>query len=120
MAHGELAAELGISKRRLYAWRELFRRLKETAQREGGQEQALERENRKLKEALATKVLEADFLQGVLRRIRGSTPAVQRLRRDCIYEEVPVMRSAAHQQYRVHVPSGAGQPGGVLPSLEAT
>jgi len=69
--HGELAAELGISKRQLYAWRELFRRLKETAQREGSRERALERENRKLKEALATKVLEADFLQGVLRRIEA-------------------------------------------------
>jgi hypothetical protein len=34
-------------------------------------ERALERENRKLKEALATKVLEADFLQGVLRRIEA-------------------------------------------------
>ena len=69
--HGELAAELGISKRQLYAWRDLFRRLKETAQREGSRERALERENRKLKEALATKVLEADFLQGVLRRIEA-------------------------------------------------
>jgi transposase-like protein len=69
--HSELAAELGISKRQLYAWRELFRRLKETAQREGSRERALERENRKLKEGLATKVLEADFLQGVLRRIEA-------------------------------------------------
>ncbi len=69
--HGGLAAELGISKRQLYAWRDLFRRLKETAQREGSRERALERENRKLKEALATKVLEADFLQGVLRRIEA-------------------------------------------------
>ena len=69
--HGELAAELGISKRQLYAWRDLFRRLKETAQREGSRERALERENRKLKEALAAKVLEADFLQGVLRRIEA-------------------------------------------------
>jgi len=69
--HGELAAELGISKRQLYAWRDHFRRLKETAQREGSRERALERENRKLKEALATKVLEADFLQGVLRRIEA-------------------------------------------------
>ncbi len=69
--HGELAAELGISKRQLYAWRDLFRRLKERAQREGSRERALERENQKLKEALATKVLEADFLQGVLRRIEA-------------------------------------------------
>jgi transposase-like protein len=69
--HAGLAAELGISKRQLYAWRDLFRRLKEGSQREGSRERALERENRKLKEALATKVLEADFLQGVLHRIEA-------------------------------------------------
>jgi transposase-like protein len=68
--HSDLAAELGISKRQLYAWRDLFRRLKDKA-REGSRERTLERENRKLKEALATKVLEADFLQGVLRRIEA-------------------------------------------------
>jgi transposase-like protein len=69
--HGVLAAELGISKRQLYAWRDLFRRLKDTTKREDSRERGLERENRKLKEALATKVLEADFLQGVLRRIEA-------------------------------------------------
>jgi hypothetical protein len=44
---------------------------KEKAHRELSRERVLERENRKLKEALATKVLEADFLQGVLRRIEA-------------------------------------------------
>jgi len=43
----------------------------EGAKAEGSRERALERENRKLKEALASKVLEADFLQGVLRRIEA-------------------------------------------------
>ena len=69
--HGLLAAELGISKRQLYAWRDHLRRMEQTTRREGSRERALERENRKLKEALATKVLEADFLQGVLRRIEA-------------------------------------------------
>ena len=69
--HTLLAAELGIHKRVLYAWRDLFRRLKDTTKREDSRERGLERENRKLKEALATKVLEADFLQGVLRRIEA-------------------------------------------------
>ena len=55
----------------LYSRREHLRRLEEKAKREGSRERALERENRKLKEALATKVLEADFLQGVLRRIEA-------------------------------------------------
>ena len=69
--HGALAAEVGITKRQLYAWRDQLRRLEQTSRREGSRERALERENRKLKEALATKVLEADFLQGVLRRIEA-------------------------------------------------
>lgn len=69
--HGKLAAELGISKRLLYSWRAQQIRLEKAAKAEGSRERALERENRKLKEALATKVLEADFLQGVLRRIEA-------------------------------------------------
>jgi len=69
--HGLLAAELGIDKRQLYSWRDQLRRLDEKAHRELSRERMLERENRKLKEALATKVLEADFLQGVLRRIEA-------------------------------------------------
>jgi hypothetical protein len=45
--------------------------LDEKTKRSGSRERALERENRQLKQALATKVLEADFLQGVLRRIEA-------------------------------------------------
>ncbi len=69
--HGLLAAEVGISRRQLYAWRADLRRKEQTTKREGSRERALERENRQLKAALATKVLEADFLQGVLRRIEA-------------------------------------------------
>jgi len=68
--HGELAAELGISTRQLYAWRDLFRRLKEMPQRES----ILQRENRKLKVALAARALEADFLKGVLRAGKTDMP----------------------------------------------
>jgi transposase-like protein len=68
---GPLAEELGIHLRLLHRWREEFRVLDRKAKREGGRERALERENRELKQALATKVLEADFLQGVLRRIEA-------------------------------------------------
>jgi transposase-like protein len=64
-----IAAELGVDRRVLYTWRAHVRRLDQKAHRELGRERALERENRELKQALATKVLEADFLQGVLRRI---------------------------------------------------
>jgi Transposase len=68
--HGVIAAELGVEKRQLYAWREQLWR-EEKAQLEQSRERALERENLELKQALATKVLEADFLQGVLRRIEA-------------------------------------------------
>lgn len=70
--HGALAAELGVSKRQLYAWRDQVRRLDQAgAVRPSSRERTLERENGKLKEALATKVLEADFFRGVLRRIEA-------------------------------------------------
>jgi len=69
--HGKLAAELGVCKRLLYVWRAHEERLEKAAKAESSRERALEAENRKLKEALATKVLEADFLQGVLRRIEA-------------------------------------------------
>ena len=68
--HRELAKELGIQKKQLYEWREQLRRLGKEPFAEG-QEQPLERENRQLREALARKVLEADFLQGAWRRIEA-------------------------------------------------
>jgi transposase-like protein len=75
MTHVVLAAGLGIEKRQLYAWRRELRRLEEKAlgvqNRERSRLQVLERENVRLKQALATKVLEADFLSGVLRRIEA-------------------------------------------------
>ena len=46
-------------------------RLEQAEEPEASRQRAVERENRRLKEALATKVLEADFLQGVLRRIEA-------------------------------------------------
>src|ERR1035438_8286844 len=76
--HGKIAKELGISKRLLYVWRAHQLRLEKAARAENSGERALERENRKLKEALATKVLEADFLQGVLRRIEAPRPPGRR------------------------------------------
>jgi transposase-like protein len=69
--HKQLAAELGISKTLLYSWRKHLWSLEKTAGAADTRERALEREVRQLKEALATKVVEADFLQGVLRRIEA-------------------------------------------------
>lgn len=41
--HGKIAAELGISKRRLYTWRDHFRKLVKAALAATSKERALER-----------------------------------------------------------------------------
>ncbi len=69
--HAQLAREMGISKRLLYSWRKHLWRVEQAQEPEATRLRALELENRQLKETLATKVLEADFLQGVLRRIEA-------------------------------------------------
>jgi transposase-like protein len=69
--HGKLAKELGISKRQLYTWRAYVLRLERAAKADTRKERELERENLRLKAALATRVLEADFFKGVLRRIEA-------------------------------------------------
>ena len=68
-SHLELARELGIHKRQLYEWRVQLAGQEVAPLPVPEREQRLERENQQLREALATKVLEADFLQGALRRI---------------------------------------------------
>jgi transposase-like protein len=68
--HQDLADELGVDRRQLYAWRLQVRREAEGPVGEG-QEQQLKREVRQLREALGRKVMEADFLRGALRRIEA-------------------------------------------------
>jgi transposase-like protein len=74
--HGKLARELGISKRQLYTWRSYVQRLERAAKADTRKERELERENLRLKAALATRVLEADFFKGVLRRIEAQRQPV--------------------------------------------
>ena len=72
--HAKLAAEIGIPQRQLYSWRKDLKKLEQEEPeqvRGGSREKRLERENEQLKQALAKKVVEADFLQGVLRRIEA-------------------------------------------------
>lgn len=69
--HTAVAKELGVATRLLYRWREEMRVLDRTAKRELSGEQALELENRQLKQALGAKALEVDFFTGVLRRIEA-------------------------------------------------
>ena len=66
---GDLAAELGVDRRGLYRWRaRLGGRLADPAREREG---ALRQEVARLKQALAEKVLEVDFLQGALHKIEA-------------------------------------------------
>jgi hypothetical protein len=72
--HEELAAEIGIPQRQLYSWRrdvERWQLGQAGAEQRLTQEQRLQRENQRLKQALAGKVVEVDFLRGALRRIEA-------------------------------------------------
>jgi predicted RNase H-like nuclease (RuvC/YqgF family) len=72
--HKELAAEIGIPQRQLYSWRrdvERWQLGQAGAEQRLTQEQRLQRENQRLKQALAGKVVEVDFLRGALRRIEA-------------------------------------------------
>ena len=65
----DLAAELGIDRRGLYRWRaRLGGGVADPAQE---REAALRQEVIRLKQALAEKVLEVDFLQGALHKIEA-------------------------------------------------
>jgi transposase-like protein len=68
--HQSLADELGMDRRQLYSWRKQVRREVEGPQGEG-REQRLEQEVRQLRDSLARKVMEADFLRGALQRIEA-------------------------------------------------
>ena len=67
----ELAKELGVHRSVLYQWRDQLAPLDRLEWREveetGGS--PLERENRRLKQALAEKTLEVDFFKGALQKV---------------------------------------------------
>ena len=69
---GRLCEELGVSRKTLEKWRRQMDARREsepsTTPLPG---ETLEAENRRLKRALAEKVLEVDFLQGALRNIEA-------------------------------------------------
>jgi transposase-like protein len=83
---GELAKELGIHRRLLYAWREQL----EPVERGEGPPATLRKEISHLKRVLAEKVLEVDFFTGALHNVearrqqsgksgaRASTPRSER------------------------------------------
>lgn len=61
----ELAKELGVHRTVLYQWRGQLA----PPDRPEGRESPLERENRRLKQALADKTLDADFFRGALQKV---------------------------------------------------
>lgn len=62
-----LAQELGVKERRLYRWRAKLEPAEKDPRRQ--REAALGQELRRVKQALADKVLEVDFLRGALHKI---------------------------------------------------
>jgi transposase-like protein len=67
----ELAKELGVHRSVLYQWRDQLAPLDRLEWRESEEtgESPLERENRRLKQALAERTLEVDFFEGALQKI---------------------------------------------------
>ena len=67
----ELAKELGVHRSVLYQWRDQLAPLDRAEWREAEEtgESPLERENRRLKQALAEKTLEVDFFKSALQKV---------------------------------------------------
>jgi transposase-like protein len=87
---GELAKELGVTRRCLYKWwakLDLGENGEESA-RASTHEGSYRKQVLRLKQLLAEKTLEVDFFKGTLQKIRGSTPEDWRVWRDGIYEQI--------------------------------
>ena len=67
----ELATELGVNRQLLYKWRDDLASLDGITPPPNAREVTLINENRRLKQALANKVLEVDFFKGALQRIEA-------------------------------------------------
>jgi transposase-like protein len=70
---GKLCEELGVNRNTLRHWRRQMEARSEqaTASTVAPAGETLEQENRRLKRALAQKVLEVDFLQGALHQVEA-------------------------------------------------
>ena len=70
---GELAKELGVTRRCLYKWRMKFDYLEpeEEGPRPNSHESAFRKQVHQLKRLLAEKTLEVDFFKGVLQKIEA-------------------------------------------------
>ena len=70
---GELAKELGVTRRCLYKWRTKLDHLEpgEEGPRPNSHESAYRKQAHQLKRLLAEKALEADFFKGALQKIEA-------------------------------------------------
>ena len=85
--HQDLADELGVDRRQLYAWRKQVRREVEGPPGDGPVER-LEKEVRQLRDSLARKGDGSGFLAGCVAKNRGSTPEQRKHWCHCIYQEI--------------------------------
>ena len=111
--HQDLADELEVDRRQLYAWRMQVRCEAEGPVGEG-REQQLEREVRQLREALGRKVMEADFLRVPCEESRLDAKAAEAVAKLHLRRNRASRAGARTPQYRVDVPCGWSQPSRIL------
>jgi transposase-like protein len=106
----ELAKELGVHRSVLYQWRDQLAPLDRAEWREAQEtgESPLERENRRLKLALAEKTLEVDFFKGALQKSRLDARATAKLARRHLGPNPGADVDARQIGYRADVSTGWG------------
>ena len=112
---GKLCEELGVSRSTLGKWRR---------EQEAGREQApapaslpgetVVEENRRLKRALAEKVLEVDFLQGALHQVGNDAGGTAGVARGHLCPKPGSDGDAKHLECGEDVPDGGSEPGQFL------
>ena len=68
---GRLAEELGVSRATLYRWKYIQLGWPNPAKEPVSRQTKLERENHRLKQALANRTLEVDFFKGALQKVKA-------------------------------------------------
>ena len=68
---GRLAEELGVSRATLYRWKYIQLGWPKPAKEPVSRQTKLERENHRLKQALANRTLEVDFFKGALHKVKA-------------------------------------------------
>lgn len=69
--HDKLAKEWKVERRQLYRWRAQLKGVDSGLSQEWGSKKDLRRENRQMKELVATQALEIQFFKGALRKIEA-------------------------------------------------